>query len=71
MSGEKRAAAASFGTSQLVKRQKSDANVGDGTVARVNGSGSGALVKGVSSSMSSGSDTSMLKRHVKGTMADG
>lgn len=47
MSGEKRPASASFGTTQLVKRQKSEANINDGTVARVNGSG-GALVKGVS-----------------------
>ncbi|KAF2483471.1 WD40-repeat-containing domain protein [Neohortaea acidophila] len=49
MSREKRPASASFGTSQLVKRQKSEANLNDGTVARVNGSAGGALVKGAHS----------------------
>ena len=47
MSGEKRPASSSFGTTQLVKRQRSDVNM-DGTVTRVNGSGNGALVQGVS-----------------------
>lgn len=48
MSGEKRAASDSFGTTQLVKRQRSDANLNGSAVARVNGSASGALVQGVS-----------------------
>ncbi|KAK3049299.1 hypothetical protein LTR09_009477 [Extremus antarcticus] len=46
MSGEKRAASSSFGTTQLVKRQRSEANINGGAVARVNGSGSGAMVQG-------------------------
>lgn len=50
MSGEKRpASAAAFGTTQLVKRQKSDANLNGGAIARVNGAGGGALIQGVSS----------------------
>ena len=48
MSGEKRPASASFGSTQLVKRQKSDSNLQDGTVARLNGSNGGALIHGVS-----------------------
>lgn len=49
MSGEKRAAADSFGTTQLVKRAKPDANLnGDSAVAVVNGPGqNGALTKAV------------------------
>jgi Prp8 binding protein len=37
MSGEKRPASASFGTTQLVKRQRSDADLNGGALARVNG----------------------------------
>ena len=51
MSAEKRPASNVFGASQMVvKRQKSDANLGNGTaISKVNGSsGSGALVQGVS-----------------------
>jgi len=48
MSGEKRPASSSFGTTQLVKRQRSGVDM-DGSLARVNGSSNGALIKGVSS----------------------
>ncbi|OCK84837.1 WD40 repeat-like protein [Lepidopterella palustris CBS 459.81] len=45
MSAEKRPAAVSFGSSQLVKRQKSDANLGNSSALAVNGSSQiGALV---------------------------
>jgi hypothetical protein len=49
MSGEKRPAANSFGSAQLVKRAKSDANVkGSSAVAVVNGSAqNGALIQAV------------------------
>ena len=47
MSGEKRAASESFGSSQLVKRQKSDANMNSSALAKTNGTG-GAMVQGVS-----------------------
>jgi Prp8 binding protein len=46
MSSSKRSASESFGSTQLVKRQKSDANLNGGAVAKVNGSG--ALIPGVS-----------------------
>ncbi|WPH04969.1 Hypothetical protein R9X50_00786700 [Acrodontium crateriforme] len=46
MSGEKRAAADSFGTSQLVKRQRSSGDLNGSALARTNGSGSGALIQG-------------------------
>jgi hypothetical protein len=44
MSGEKRAA--SFGSSQLVKRARPDGNGNE--VATINGAGGGALIHGVS-----------------------
>jgi Prp8 binding protein len=48
MSREKRPANEAFGTSQLVKRTKSDANLGSSAVAVVNGSGAnGALIQAV------------------------
>ena len=48
MSKEKRPANEAFGTSQLVKRTKSDANLGSSAVAKVNGSGAnGALIQAV------------------------
>lgn len=49
MSGEKRPAAESFGTTQLVKRAKSDANLNnDSAVAVVSGPGqNGALIQAV------------------------
>ena len=49
MSGEKRPAADSFGSSQLVKRAKSDANLnGNTAVTVVNGSAQdGALIQAV------------------------
>ncbi|KAI9708329.1 MAG: hypothetical protein M1820_004033 [Bogoriella megaspora] len=50
MSGEKRPASASFGTHQVVKRQKSDASIGGGSnsIAVVNGSAqNGALIQSV------------------------
>lgn len=48
MSGEKRPAHDTFGTSQLVKRAKSDANLGSTAVAVVNGAGqNGALIQAV------------------------
>jgi len=49
MSGEKRPAADSFGSTQLVKRAKSDANLnGSSAIAVVNGSAqNGALVQAV------------------------
>jgi hypothetical protein len=49
MSAEKRPAADSFGSSQLVKRQKSDANLGNSSsVAVVNGAAQhGALIQAV------------------------
>ncbi|KAF2206051.1 WD40 repeat-like protein [Delitschia confertaspora ATCC 74209] len=49
MSAEKRPAADAFGSSQLVKRQKSDANIGPGSsVAVVNGTAqNGALIQAV------------------------
>lgn len=51
MSGEKRAASSSFGSTQLVKRQKSDANLSTtNALAKANGSGT-SLVKGVSRSL--------------------
>jgi Prp8 binding protein len=50
MAAEKRPAADVFGSSQLVKRQKSDANLGGSSaVVLANGTGqNGALVQGVS-----------------------
>lgn len=49
MSSEKRPAADSFGSSQLVKRQRSDANLGSNSVALVNGTArNGALIQAVS-----------------------
>ena len=55
MSAEKRAAADAFGSSQIVKRQKSDANLGNGgTVAVVNSSTqNGALIQAVSCTVKS------------------
>ncbi|KAF2115087.1 cell cycle control protein-like protein cwf17 [Lophiotrema nucula] len=48
MSAEKRPASNSFGSSQLVKRAKSDANLGSNAVAVVNGAGqNGALIQAV------------------------
>lgn len=46
MSGEKRAAADSFGSSQLVKRQRSGAELNGSALTKANG---GALIQGVSS----------------------
>ncbi|KAF2839468.1 putative U5 snRNP complex subunit [Patellaria atrata CBS 101060] len=49
MSSEKRPASNSFSSSQLVKRQKSDANLGNRSVAVVNGTAqNGALIQTVS-----------------------
>lgn len=49
MSSEKRPAADSFGSSQLVKRQRSDANLGGNSVALANGTArNGALIQAVS-----------------------
>jgi Prp8 binding protein len=59
MSAEKRPASNVFGSSQMVvKRQKSDANLGNGSAVSVviGGSASGPLVQGVSPS-------SLLNRH--------
>ena len=48
MSREKRPATNTFGTSQLVKRAKADANLGSSAVAVVNGIGqNGALIQTV------------------------
>jgi hypothetical protein len=45
---EKRAASSGFGSAQLVKRQKSDANLNGKSIAVVNGSASsGALIQSV------------------------
>ena len=52
MSAEKRPASNAFGSSQMVvKRQKSDANLGNGTAIAVAGGqyGNGALIQSVSS----------------------
>jgi hypothetical protein len=50
MSSEKRAASNSFGSAQMVKRQKSDTNLNGSAVAVVNGSArDGALIKAVCS----------------------
>ena len=52
MSGEKRQASNSFGTSQLVKRQKSNVDLGSNAVVSTNASaGNGALVQAVSHQM--------------------
>ena len=53
MSAEKRSASNSFGTSQLVKRQKSNVDLGDSrAVAVTNASaGNGALIQSVSCSI--------------------
>lgn len=48
MSGEKRAASESFGSTQLVKRQRSEADLNGGALTRTNGAGGGALIQGVS-----------------------
>ena len=49
MSGEKRQASNSFGTSQLVKRQKSNVDLGSNAVVSTNTSaGNGALIQAVS-----------------------
>jgi hypothetical protein len=48
MSAEKRAASNSFGSSQMVKRQKSDANLNGSAVVVVNGGRNGALIQHVS-----------------------
>lgn len=45
MSGEKRAAGESFGSTQLVKRQRSEADTNGGALVKANG---GALIQGVS-----------------------
>jgi Prp8 binding protein len=47
MSGEKRAASSSFGTTQLVKRQRSEADLNGGALARMDGARGGALIQGV------------------------
>lgn len=48
MSAEKRPAADSFGTNQLVKRQRSDANINGSSVAVVNESAqNGAIIQSV------------------------
>jgi hypothetical protein len=47
MASEKRPTPPSFGTSQLVKRQKSDANLGGSAVAVINGAQNGALIQAV------------------------
>lgn len=60
MSGEKRAASESFGTSQLVKRQKSDANMSNSALAKTNGAG-GAMIQGVSLPLIAQDDSSELK----------
>ena len=70
MSGEKRPAAESFGSTQLVKRQRSDANLNGSAVARTNGAGSGALVQGVSLSTLVSCTKAALKRGVKEAMTD-
>ncbi|KAK0267677.1 hypothetical protein LTR35_016086 [Friedmanniomyces endolithicus] len=46
MSGEKRGASESFGTTQLVKRQRSQSNLNGGALTRTNGGGGMALVQG-------------------------
>lgn len=61
MSGEKRAADQSFGSTQLVKRQRS------------NGDMNGALIQSngvVSTFIGTARDQTMLKRHGKGALAD-
>ena len=65
MSGEKRAASASFGSAQLVKRQKSDANLNGGALTKTNGSG-GALIHGVSDTVGAHGLLVELKRDTKG-----
>ena len=67
MSGEKRPASASFGTTQLVKRQKSDSNLNDGALSRTNGSSSGALIHGVSLPNRILNAACQLKPHEKGS----
>ena len=48
MASEKRAASNSFGSAQMVKRQKSDTNLNGSAVTVVNGSArDGALIKAV------------------------
>jgi Prp8 binding protein len=47
MSAGKRPAQNAFGSSQLVKRTKPDANEGSSAVAVANGSGNGALIQAV------------------------
>ena len=67
MSGEKRPAAESFGSTQLVKRQRSDANLNGSAVARTNGAGGGALVQGVSLSTTVSCNKAELKRVCQGS----
>jgi Prp8 binding protein len=48
MSGEKRSASEAFGSTQLVKRQRSDSNINGSALTQINGGGSGsALIQGV------------------------
>ena len=68
MSGEKRPASESLGTTQLVKRQKSDANINGDALTRVNGSSSGALVQGVSLSTSCSMQQIRAKAAIEGSV---
>ncbi|KAF2753163.1 putative U5 snRNP complex subunit [Pseudovirgaria hyperparasitica] len=64
MSSEKRAASGSFSSSQLVKRQRSDAHLGSSSVSLVNGSAqNGALIQAVSRSSSLQSPVMELNGH--------
>ncbi|KAF2868588.1 WD40-repeat-containing domain protein [Massariosphaeria phaeospora] len=71
MSGGKRPAADSFGSSQLVKRAKSDANIGGSSaIAVVNGTAkNGALIQAVQRTSSLQSPTMELTGHTKEVFA--
>jgi Prp8 binding protein len=72
MSAEKRAASGSFSSSQMVKRQKSDANLNGSALTVVNGSArDGAIIKAVCLPSRCLSRFSMvLNVHGRTTLAD-
>ncbi|QIW98046.1 hypothetical protein AMS68_003564 [Peltaster fructicola] len=63
MSGEKRAASASFGSTQLVKRQRSEANLNGSALTKTNAGTSNALVQGAYSAASLPASVMQMSGH--------